>query len=200
MLYNITQKPTLILMAGLPGSGKTTLAAKLEQALGWELISKDYFKADFMYSGLSDEDAAWNAYEKSFERVAIALQKERRSVILDTSSRPFFIWKRAVELASFSDIDLKALYCVVGNNDELRKQRLFQRKSLISQLNEKTFTMEPDPAHFSHLEPIMHIIHTNMPLEVCLRTAIKCCTVQPQRIFPLDISSVIPPLQLKEVA
>ncbi len=199
MIYTITRKPTFILMAGLPGSGKSTLAAKLEQALGWELINKDSFKADFMRAGLSDEKASWNAYEKSFERAAIVLQKEKRSVILDTSSHPLFIWERAIELANSFNIDLKALYCVVENNEELRKKRLFQRKSLISQLNEKTFAIEYDPAHFAHLESIMHVINTNMPIEDCLEVALQYCRYQLQRNLSLDISSSIP-LPLSNIA
>jgi len=37
---------TLVLMAGLPGAGKTTLAYALGRELGWQVIDKDTYKGE----------------------------------------------------------------------------------------------------------------------------------------------------------
>ena len=36
--------PTLVLMAGFAGAGKTTLAYYLREQLGWEVLNKDQLK------------------------------------------------------------------------------------------------------------------------------------------------------------
>src|SRR5712691_8470492 len=54
---------TLVLMAGLPGTGKSTLARALGHGLGWHVIDKDRHKAVLMKQGLEDERAGKVSYE-----------------------------------------------------------------------------------------------------------------------------------------
>ena len=77
-------KPTLVLMAGFPGTGKTTLAKRLGQRLDWQVIDKDGIKEGYMLEGLSNDDAAWYAYEKSLTRISISLTIAKASIILDS--------------------------------------------------------------------------------------------------------------------
>jgi predicted kinase len=142
-------KPTLVLMAGFPGAGKTTLANRLGQRLDWEVIDKDGMKEQFMLEGLSEEQAAWYAYEESFKKMSISLNIAKASIVFDSSSMREFVWDAAKEIAHNSGTDLKVVHCIVDN--DIRIQRLQERNLRISQLNVATYTIQPDFSQFKHL-------------------------------------------------
>jgi cytidylate kinase len=60
----------LILLTGLPGSGKTTLAGKLASGLNLPLIAKDHFK-EILFDTMGIGDRAWS---RKIGQAAIALQ------------------------------------------------------------------------------------------------------------------------------
>jgi predicted kinase len=53
--------PTLVLCAGLPGTGKSTLAEGLGRALGWPVFTKDRLEAALWRSGVRREHGAGRA-------------------------------------------------------------------------------------------------------------------------------------------
>lgn len=142
-------KPTLVLMAGFPGTGKTTLANRLGQRLHWQVIDKDGIKEGYMLEGLSDDDAAWYAYEKSLTRISISLNIAKASIILDSSAMRDFVWNAAKQIAHNAGADLRVLHCMVDN--DVRMQRLQKRNTRISQQNVATYTIQPDLSQFIHL-------------------------------------------------
>lgn len=142
-------RPTLVLMAGFPGTGKTTLANRLGQRLHWDVIDKDGIKEQYMRKGMSDEDAAWYAYEYSFTKISISLNITKASIVLDSSAMREFVWETAKKIAHNSGADLKVLHCMVDNT--VRMQRLKERQARISQRNVATYTITSDLSQFTHL-------------------------------------------------
>lgn len=119
---------TLVLMAGLPGVGKSTLARALKEELGWQVIDKDELKDQFIRDGLDDYAAGYKAYDLSFEAVRWEL-KNNRSVILDTAALHRFILDKAYDIVSEMSpvqVRLKVLFLVVADR-ELRNERIKHR-------------------------------------------------------------------------
>lgn len=51
--------PTLLIVTGLPGTGKSMLAVRLRRALGWPVFAKDVFK-ERLLDTLGSGDRAWS--------------------------------------------------------------------------------------------------------------------------------------------
>lgn len=106
-----------ILIAGTPGTGKTTLSRKLSQKLGCEHIDISSFIEDRQAYELYNKDL--ETYEFNIDAASEALKKyleSRRCVIIDTHS---------VDVAHFVDFDY--IFVLRVPSDILYK-RLLQRK------------------------------------------------------------------------
>src|SRR5690348_9065977 len=128
------QKLTFVLMAGLPGAGKTTLAAALGKILGFPVINKDYLKESLLQTPISvttPEALGQAVYEIVFAFAYDMLVCQRLSVILDTAALYPFILERACAIASAAEARLKIILCRADL--DIRRERVENRKSSIVQ-------------------------------------------------------------------
>jgi aminoglycoside phosphotransferase family enzyme/predicted kinase len=126
----------LTLVGGLPGTGKSTLAAGLADRLGWTVVRSDELRKDLAAvhhttrrhdaygEGLYDDRATTATYEALLERARTLLQ-HGESVILDASwnARRWRDEARRVAVATSSD--LLELRCEVDTS--IARQRLVAR-------------------------------------------------------------------------
>jgi predicted kinase len=177
MVKQPDHKPRLILLAGLPGAGKTTLAAELGRKLQWTVLDKDLLKLTLLklQLGMPEEETGRIAYELLFVLAEDILMRQRSSVILDTSAHRLFILEEATRIAHVAGVQLKTILCTASS--DLRRERLNERIS--SMLHHQfmnsmeTTTIENDLEYFKHLPKDILIIETCNPLEDCLKKAIQ---------------------------
>ena len=136
MKKKVLKEPTLVLMAGLPGVGKTTLARRLGEMSGWVVLEKDNLKDSLLEDTalkekVDEEIVGWAAYDNFFKLAEDFLLKQHLSVILDSSALHPFILKRAKELVACSGANFKPILCDV--DEPTRQDRLRTRPSRISQ-------------------------------------------------------------------
>jgi tRNA uridine 5-carbamoylmethylation protein Kti12 len=175
------EKTTLVLMAGLPGAGKSTLSSALGRTLNWYVIDKDKDKEVLMQQGMEEEHAGRAAYELAFETVRRLLIKQRASVILDSSSLYSFILENAQDIVrSVPNVQLKVILCVAGKY--LRDERLRNRPYQITRIRVDPATIIDYLQLFNHLPEDKLIIYTTVPLEKCLSLAIDYLTSEDQNL------------------
>jgi predicted kinase len=159
-------RPVLVLMAGLPGAGKTTLSTALGHSTGWHVLHKDVVKDAFLLQGLVDKEASWHAYEVSFKRIHDILVKKRRSVIFDTSASNPFVLERSQELASTACACLKVVHCSVS--EHIRFQRLEGRPDRTGPLDLDMLSIEDRLLLFQHLPKNTLLLNTERPIKACI--------------------------------
>jgi predicted kinase len=120
-----TMPPTLIVLSGLPGSGKTVVAESLSRALSVPILSIDSIEAAMWRTGLAKAETGVAAYE-----VARALADEnlrlRHTVIVDAVNpveAPRAAWRN---LAAKHRISLKIIECVCSD-ETIHRQRIEAR-------------------------------------------------------------------------
>jgi predicted kinase len=163
--------PTLVLMAGLPGTGKSTLSQALGRELGWPVINKDELKRTFLNMGETDMRAGIMAYETVFTFTHDLLVRQQLSIILDTASLYPFILEYATRIASEANAGLKIVLCLLES--DLRAQRLKERTGAVNQHVAEPSTLEEDLLRFRHLPPNRHIIYTHHSREECVVAAAR---------------------------
>jgi predicted kinase len=129
--------PSLIVLSGLPGSGKSVLAENLSRALAVPIFSIDPIEAAMWRAGFDKADTGVAAYE-----VAQALADEhlrlRLSVIVDAVNpveAPRAVWRK---LAAKHRVSLKIIECVCSD-DTMLKQRIEGRVRSIAGTHELTW-------------------------------------------------------------
>lgn len=120
--------PTLLLMAGFAGAGKTTLAEWLEKHLHWKLLNKDIYKKNHLQAGESLESASWKAFDDLFANIQKEVIDRQLPVIVDTSNEyPFIIEniKEIVEQMEQCRLQScwKIILCVANKETRLRRLR-----------------------------------------------------------------------------
>jgi predicted kinase len=129
--------PTLIVLSGLPASGKSVLAESLSRSLSLAILSIDPIEAAMWRAGLAKTETGVAAYE-----VAQALAEEhlrlRHSVIVDAVNpveAPRAAWRN---LAAKHRVSLKIIECVCADEAMLR-QRVEARVRNIAGMPEITW-------------------------------------------------------------
>ena len=158
----MNQKLTLVLMAGLPGAGKSFLARALRKDLQCYVVDKDKYRKKFLRRGFDEEKASYNAYEKAFTKVRRALTRQRASVILDCVGLHPFILENVMDIVrSFENVQLKVILCVVDRG--LRKERLSKRPPQRVVINDD---LETDDDYFKIYKlprEDTYVLHTDKP-------------------------------------
>src|SRR5262245_41470771 len=116
---------TMIVLSGLPGSGKTVLAEGLSRALSIPIFAIDTIEAAMRRAGLDKAETSAAAYE-----VARALADEhlrlRHSVVIDAvnpAEAPRAAWRN---LTAKHRASLKIIECVVSD-ETVQRQRIESR-------------------------------------------------------------------------
>jgi predicted kinase len=163
------KEPIVVLMAGLPCAGKTTIACGLERELGWRVIDKDRYRLGLLEQGMDDDGAAKEAYERSFDDIRKAL-KQQVSVIFDTAALYRFIVDAVKEIVdSVEGARLKVILCVVDR--DLRNDRLRIRPFQSTRITVDPATIPDYLHHFEHLPQDKLTLFTHEPFQECLSEA-----------------------------
>lgn len=115
--------PTLIVVTGPAGSGKTTLAHELAAAVGCPVLSRDEIKEGMVRStpgfvAATDDPLTVRTYDLFFEAIALFLRAEVTLVVEAAFQHP--LWWRGLEpLAGLAT--LRVIRCRVS--DEVARER-----------------------------------------------------------------------------
>jgi putative transposase len=104
--------PTLVVMAGLLGAGKSTLALALARALGWPVVDKDLFDAVARTAGVTQVSPTALAYDLAFALLQDMLVEQRLSAILDCPAVMADPVERGAQLAQQDASEVRR--CLVG--------------------------------------------------------------------------------------
>jgi predicted kinase len=126
-------RPLVIAVGGIAGTGKTTLATTLAEALGAELLRTDVVRQDLFGAGphtadvdggIYHGDARERVYDELFRRAA-ALHDERLSIVLDGTFSKVDFLSRARRLAT----DLQSVFVAIecACRPEVAHERISQR-------------------------------------------------------------------------
>lgn len=108
--------PYLLIISGLPASGKTTLAGQLTQELSWPLVTKDDYKAILLEhtpEALRAESSR-QLGKVSFSlmwHVADIILAARGNLVLETHFHPTLSTKHIIELARKHEAQLIQVFC-----------------------------------------------------------------------------------------
>jgi predicted kinase len=169
----------IVLMAGLPGAGKSTLARELAQRTQGALLSKDEIRAALF----SPEDIEYSVQQDDFvTEIMLAaarflLQRTpARKIFLDgrTFSRQYQI-DRVLNLASELSQPWRIIECACS--DESARKRLDLEPGTSHPARNRSFALHLDvKASFEPITRVKAVVDTDLPLEHCIELALAALT------------------------
>jgi len=120
---------SLVVFAGLPGAGKSTLAEAAGQALGWPIFTKDRLEAALWRSGIA-RDAGRGSGRAGYELLTTLAEQQLRlgqAAILDSVAGRDVIRRQWRELAVQSGANFRVIECICSD-EALHRARLTGRQ------------------------------------------------------------------------
>lgn len=140
---------TLVLMAGLPGSGKSALARELGRSLGWPVIDKDILVSSVLASGIPEPKAQPASYDLMFALADDLLRAQGQSVICDSPAGFARTVENARRITIAAGARLVCILCLAER--DTRNNRVATRRSLRSQPLGVSSTIGTGRHRFTHL-------------------------------------------------
>lgn len=181
------EKPTLILTAGLMGTGKSVLSKTIAPFLGVEILRMDVIRKEMLQispserqhadfgEGIYESGISRKVYDRALEE-ALKILKEGKSVVIDASYKRREERMKAFEAAKKIHADFYVVECVCP--EEIIKQRLDTRKSDPKEPSDGRW--EIFQAQKNDFDPITEfpesqhlLIDTAIDLEKCIRQIIR---------------------------
>lgn len=160
----------LVLMAGYPGTGKSTLARAIGEVLGWSVIDKDVIVTSLLESDITEEVAQPTSYNVMFALGLDMLHSQRRSVILDSPAGQPVSISEARRIANSGNATLICILCLTDR--ETRNHRVANRPALRSQPVRESRTHGDTREKYGHLPRATLLIDTTSSLDASLRIAL----------------------------
>lgn len=163
--------PVLILMAGMPGAGKSTVALTLGAEFGMPVIDKDVIVSAVLDRDIAENQAHPAAYQVTFDLVEHLLRVQRMSVIVDTPAVYPSTLDWATRLCAATGAHLIPVLC--SADGETRYDRMAARQGLRS--HSKGTSRRPGTARerFAHLPADTIELDAMRPVDEVLREAIS---------------------------
>lgn len=168
-----TVPQALILMAGMPGSGKSTVARAIGNHLGFPVIDKDVILSALLATGVPETMAQPAAYRVMFD-LGESLLQQGSSIVLDSPAGLPETVSVAQGVCRRASAQLIPVLC--SAEQDVRNERVASRTSLPSQPVGISTTPGNARERFVHLPADTIEVDTMKPLEDMLRDAIT--TVQ----------------------
>lgn len=159
-----------ILMAGMPGTGKSTVALALGAEFGFPVIDKDVVVSAILDKGMADEIAHPAAYAAAFSLTEHLIRGQRLSVVLDTPAGPPSVLRWATKLCSDASALLIPVLC--SAEGEARFDRMAARKGLRSHSTGTSRRPGTARERFNHLPPDTIELDAMRPVDEMVREAV----------------------------
>lgn len=107
--------PCVVLITGLPGTGKTTVGRRIAEHLDWPFITKDVFK-ELIFDGLGWSDKAWSlkvsaVAHRLMDYVIEQELRAGRSIVVESNFKPELDSARFRDIQSRHGATLVQLLC-----------------------------------------------------------------------------------------
>ncbi len=165
-----TSKPTFVLMAGMPGAGKSTLALALGRELGWPVLDKDTIKVALLEEKVPESIAGPASYYVPLAICRDLVAQQQLSVIFDSPAAYPNVVEQAQKIADTAGGLLKVIFCHADS--KVRKQRLSKRPRRLSQMQTDPSTDEENLRRFAHLPPLTLRMEMERPLSELVTKAL----------------------------
>lgn len=165
-----SNRPVLILMAGMPGAGKSAVALALGAEFGFPVIDKDVIVSTMLERDVPEDAAHPLAYAIVSDTVEHLLRVQRLSVVVDTPAglQSFLEW--ATKLCAGTGSLLIPILC--SADGLVRYDRMAARKGLQSHSTGTTRRPGTARERFSHFPADTIELDTMRPFEEVVREAV----------------------------
>jgi predicted kinase len=167
----IEGRPTLVLMAGLSGSGKSNLALAMGKRLGWPVLDKDSVKSPLLELGASEGLAGQASYVVLYELARDLIVGQRLSVILDTPAAYPRVIEAARDIVAARDARLRIILCKADT--ATRQDRLQTRSARPSQPHAIGPRAGDGRITYEHLPAATLIVNTARPIDAVVDEAVQ---------------------------